>query len=180
MHYDFQERLLFSQAIVGESAVDIIRRMIPGCVKVEKTNIKMDKSGVDYIATLRGGSIINIDHKARDKGCSLHWENGPEIALEIWSVMPINGHMGKTGWTLDESKSTDYTLHTFHLNDSKMVYLLPFQLLRKSFRNHFHIWREKYKTAIQNSGEWQSQCIFVPINEIEQAIICSQKYIQYT
>ena len=160
--YDFQEQLAFSIEGRVENDGALIRQIISGCVSVVKSDQKDDRSGIDYWATLRRGSQIGIDLKLRSKGCSRWWCEGPELALETWSVLPDEQHKGKVGWTLDESKRTDYTLHRFDPTDTTMVYLLPFQLLRMTFRDHIKQWTNRYRVEQQNSGTWRSQVVFVP------------------
>jgi hypothetical protein len=168
--YDFQAKLSESQISHGEKYEEVIKRLLPGVISVEKTEVDVDKTGIDYITTLRKGAEIGIDLKVRAKGCSAHWANGEELALEIWSVCPNNRNKGIAGWTLDEAKKTDYTMHVFHKTDSNKIFLLPFQLLRKSFVNNFGIWNKRYKKAKQDSGGWQSECLFVPARVVVDAI----------
>lgn len=174
--YDFQKQLEFSQGIVQRTAEETIKTMLCGCVSVSKANIILDKSGIDYIATLRGGATVGIDHKARAAGCKKHWRQGPELALEKWSVVPSeNCPTGKPGWTLDESKATDYTLHTFAIEDTFVAYLLPFQLLRVAFRRRINQWWKSFRHELQistrqGSGGWRSECIFVPAFEVLEGI----------
>jgi hypothetical protein len=175
--YSFDERRVFSALARGRAWEDVIKDTLPGCVSVVATDLETDKSGTDYVATLRRGSIINIDLKMRSKA-GMYWTDGAEeIALEVWSVMPHCGARGKVGWTLDESKTTHYTLHVFDPVDSDRIFLLPFQLLRKAFRANCKIWCDRYRTAIQSSGAWRSQCVFVPADVVMAAIgdamICS-------
>jgi hypothetical protein len=161
--YDFQTQLAFSVYSGGRPFDRIVADTLPGVVEVIKTDVAVDKTGVDYIATLRGGSKINIDVKLRSEGCSKYWKNGAEeLALEIWSVMPEGCCKGKAGWTLDEAKDTHYTLHVFSEKDSCSAYLLPFQLLRKAFRANARQWMERFRVEIQSSRTWKSQCVFVP------------------
>jgi hypothetical protein len=169
--YDFQTQLAFSVDSGGRPFEQIISDTLPGVVTVVKTDVAVDKTGVDYIATLRGGSRINIDVKLRSKGCSKYWKNGAEeLALETWSVMPEGCCKGKAGWTLDEAKDTHYTLHVFSGNDSGSAYLLPFQLLRKAFRVNAREWMNRFRVEIQSSGKWKSQCVFVPAFIVMDAI----------
>lgn len=169
--YDFDERLHFSTTYKGRSFEEIIAGTIPGVVTVAKTDTAVDKTGVDYVATLRRGATINIDLKLRDAGASKYWQHGfEELALEKWSVVPENGRQGVAGWTLDEAKATHYTMHAFAPEDSQRVILLPFQLLRKAFKIHLTEWYRTYQHAQQSSGRWRSECVFVPADIVIEAI----------
>ncbi len=176
MNYDFHERLTFSKGVVAATCKDTIRNMVPGCVDVKETTTAMDKTGIDYIATLRRGAEVFIDHKAREGGCCKYWRRRkdgtrePEIAVELWSVRPTDTRAGKRGWTLDEAKRTHYTLHTFDPQDSREAFLLPFQLLRKAYRENFTAWNGRYKHGIQDSGGWTSECVFVPSQVVLDAL----------
>jgi hypothetical protein len=169
--YDFKTQLAFSVCSDGRPFERIIADTLPGVVTVEKTDVAVDKTGVDYVAKLRGGSKINIDVKLRSEGCSRYWKNGAEeLALETWSVMPDGSNKGRAGWTLDEAKDTHYTLHVFSEKDSSSAYLLPFQLLRKAFRTNAKKWMELFRVEIQSSKTWKSQCVFVPAFIVMDAI----------
>ena len=76
----------------------------------------------------------------------------------------------RAGWTLDESKTTHYTLHAFCPEECPTVFILPFQLLRKTLRTNYKEWALDYRIARQNSGQWQSECIFVPAPVVLSAI----------
>lgn len=165
-YYDFAERLTFSQGQVADTSENTIRQMLSGCVSVDKTDVATDKTGIDYIARLRRGGEVFIDHKARERGCSRYWKRGEELALEMWSVKPEKGRHGVAGWTLDEAKRTHYTLHTFDPSDSQQAYLLPFQLLRVTFRRQYGEWTATFPTATQSSGKWRSECVFVPASVV--------------
>lgn len=168
--YDFTERLTFSEGRRQDNDLETIKTMIVGCEDVKIAPVDLDRQGVDYVATLRKGAKILIDAKARDAGCSKHWNGEPELALEDWSVMPENGSLGKVGWTLDESKMTDLILFTFAPQDTPLCYLMSFQLLRIAFRRNYDQWRRQYKNDIQDSGAWRSRCVFVPVSIVFAAI----------
>jgi hypothetical protein len=173
---DFARKLAYSQGFRLENDLETIRKLIDGCAEVRKTNGTVDRTGVDYIATLRGGATIGIDAKTRELGCSEFWQHGePEFAPEIWSVRPggkyqIPRERARPGWTLDEAKATDYIFCTFDPADTERVYLLPFQLYRMAFRRNVSVWRDYYKKAIQDSGSWESMCVFVPASIVLNAI----------
>lgn len=176
--YAFQERFEFSNSNRSGDTEAIIMNVLDGCQSVERASIEQDKTGVDYWATLRGNARVAIDLKVREVGCSQYWRKStdqpwisePELALETWSVLPYGKSLGRVGWTLDESKATDYTLHLFDPSDSTTVFLLPFQLLRTAFRRNVSDWKQTYKLAAQNSGAWWSECVFVPADVVIQAI----------
>lgn len=169
-YYGFAERLEISRGIREATDMETIERLLAGCVHVVKTGRELDRQGVDYIATLRGGSTVLIDAKTRTPGCSLYWEQGPELALEIYSVCPDDGRSGKVGWTLNEASNVDYILFTFDPIDTKDVYLYPFQLLRTCFRRNLGEWKGRYETGHQKSDSWRSECIFVPEFVVWEAV----------
>ena len=173
--YDFDTALRVSQGVVAATAQQTIIDMLPYCVSVEKANTVDDKSGIDYWATLDSGVRIGIDHKSRNAGCRCYWKQGPELALEMWSVMPSSMCLEKIGWTLDRAKQTDYILHTFNIADSDQAYLLPFQLLRACFVRKGPEWQFEFKTDVQMSvrgmNSWCSQCVFVPASVVIQELL---------
>lgn len=170
MFYDFNAKLCYSRGIRESTDLETLKSMIPGCLSVEKTSVEQDKQGIDYIATLRKGAKILIDAKTRTKNCAKYWKCGPELALEIWSVKPENGLNGKTGWTLNESCLVDYILFTFDPVDCNTAFLYPFQLLRTSFVLFYKQWKNEFKSDIQSSGLWKSECLFVPEDVVYAAM----------
>ncbi len=175
--YEFADCLEFSRGRAAATDRETIKAIIPGCVRVAETGRELDLKGVDFVATLRRGATVNVDLKARRKGCSRHWrrsgpdfEPEPELALETWSAVPGDEQRGKVGWTLDESKITDYTLHVFDPSDTAQVFLLPFQLLRMAFRRRLSDWRGLFRCERQDNGDWVSECLFVPAETVIDAI----------
>lgn len=175
MKYDFRERVEFSKGKREQTDIATLRSMIDGCTSVVKTDLATDKSGVDYIATLRRGAKLHIDAKTREKGCSRYWTTGDaELALEKWSVIPTSSNHGAVGWTLCESKDLDLVFFKFHPDDCKTGYLFSYHHLRMAFRRNCLCWEGRFKvdtqTTTHNGKEWQSQCVFVPIPVVEHAI----------
>lgn len=178
MIYSFQNKLAMSKGARLDTDKETIRNLLDGCVSVETACTRLDKIGVDYIATLRGGAKVYVDAKTRERGCSKYWNGCPEVAIELWSVMPGGKYntlpeRAKVGWTLDEGKVTDMILYIWHTQDSEVAYLLPFQNLRMAARRNIKNWMLKYKNDIQDSGSWQSQAVFVPVNDVVQAIVAT-------
>lgn len=146
--------------------------MLDGCESVSSSSAKMDKLGVDYIATLRGGAEVYIDAKARRPGASRQagWSaDDPLLAIEKWSVAPggkYHTEKSKTGWTLDESKITDMILYTFDQSDTPSRFLLPFHSLRIAARRFIKHWSSRYGLRTQDNARYESQCVFVPSSEV--------------
>lgn len=171
MKWDFNQKLEFSFGRREQIDLETIKSTINSCILVEKTDVETDKTGIDYIATLKGGAKIGIDAKAREKGASRYWNYGEaELALEIWSVCPTETMKGKKGWTLSDRSNVDYILYTFDFDDWDKFYLLPFQLLRNAFNKNGVKWCKQYKRKRQYSDSWQSEAVFVPASVVLSAI----------
>jgi hypothetical protein len=170
--FSFDERLRFS---VGQRAQDdmaTIAGMLHDCYQVMPASRDQQRHGVDYVATLFGGAEILIDAKARDSGCSYYWKKGePDLALEIWSVMPDDGVRERVGWTLSQALMTDLVLFTFDPADHAQCYLLSFPLLRNAFAQRRFEWAKSYGTHKQHTdGRYRSECVFVPLSVVRRAI----------
>jgi hypothetical protein len=192
--YEWEDRLAMSSGVTERTHPETIQKLIgPSCVRVERNITNGNDNGIDYWAYLRGGAKLAIDIKAREHGCSKYWKScplfgvgvEPELALEIWSVKPEpENFTGQAGWTLSESKETDYILHVFDISDTPERFLLPFQLLRMGFRRNIKEWTRKFRVETQrtsraNGHRWQSECVFVPavivIDAITEEMRPSQK-----
>ena len=171
--HDFSKKLAFSNGANAESDMERIKYVLGrACAKVEKTDIEADKTGIDYVATLRGGATVNVDAKRREKGASRYWKNGePELAIETYSVYDT-----KYGWTFSTSSLVDYILYSFEPEDCNDYFFLPFQLLRKAACDNVRkigdkiLWNGLYIERKQFSGDWESRCIFVPASVVISAI----------
>lgn len=180
MRYDFFEQMAFSKGRRQESDIDTLQAMFPSSVSVIKTDEEQDRAGTDYVITLRRGARLMVDAKSRAGGCSRFWRHGPEVALEMWSVLPggkygIPDGEARVGWTLDESKEIDLILFTFDPDDHVFAYVRPFPLLREAFRRNYRDWRREHKAAPQDNvsprgSYYQSECVFVPLLIVDQAI----------
>jgi len=164
--HSFSQKFEFSLGSQQLLDVAILKNCISDCVSVIKTEEVLDRSGIDYVAHLSGGALINIDAKTREPGASKYWRyNEPELALETWSVVPDRTHSGKCGWTLNTASQVDYILYTYDRADTDKFYLLPFQFLRTVFARNEEAWSKKYMRKRQESKEykgWYSEAIFVP------------------
>ena len=165
--HSFLKKLEFSHGANAEDDKAKIKCALgAACIGVEKTDVETDKTGIDYIATLKKGATIYIDAKRRESGASRWWKHGcPELAIETWSV-----YNKKFGWTFNQSSNVDYILYTFNPLDSDRYYFIPFQLLRKvSFDNGMK-WMKLYGEKKQPNYGWESRAIFVPADVLIEAI----------
>lgn len=156
MHeYDFAQQLTWSEGIAKDGGISkILRDRIPGCYDVVQADTDSDRSGTDYWALREHGlPPLSIDVKVRRVDYSLQGKD--DLALETWSVVG-----SKPGWTRDASKRTDYILW-YWVETSRFV-LVSFPALCRVFQYYWQRWREQYPHFTQNSGAWQSECVFVP------------------
>lgn len=144
-------------------------KAIPNCISVKKTDTDLDKSGIDYIATLDGGAQINIDAKARRKGAVVSGQE-PVLALELWSRCPTDQKKGKVGWTVSRETNVDMILYTFDPDDWPSFYLIPFQFLRMAFRNNYSEWKKIWTPRKQKNNGYESQAMFVPASVVIKAV----------
>ena len=172
-YYGFADKLKKSKE-TARFQLEQLSTNFPNC-KIEIGTKAEDLMGIDYKITQPGGHIINVDGKIREEGCSRFWSTGPELALEIWSILPggkfnTPQHDAKVGWTLDDAKQTDLVLHSYHPNDTSEYFLLKFLTYKETFRYNITKWKKQYKHPIQTSDSWQSQCIFIPAKTVVEAI----------
>lgn len=173
--YDFHERLEMSmEAMQMETDKSTLENYFPDALAVRKTDTEEDKSGIDYVVTLKSGVEVGVDVKTRAKGCSRFWKNGPELALEDWSQKWPDGspNKNKPGWTCDSGKKCEYIMFKFDIEDSNKVYILPFQQLNKAFRSNYKDWRDKYRKEWQRqkTANYKSRCIFIPAKVVVDAV----------
>ena len=175
MKYDFNEQLSFStNECQLETDAALLSAYFPNVASVKKTDAAQDKAGIDYIVTLDSGATIAVDVKTRSKmRISLKDKNNPPLAIETWSQSwPHGEHKNVPGWTFDGRKKCDYIMYKFDKTDTDMVFVLPFQQLRKASMNHYHEWMAKYKEhdQRQKAAGYISKCLFVPASEVVNAV----------
>jgi len=166
---DFNADFQFSLGERQRVDLEILASVIPNCEEVFKTTPEMDRKGIDYVAVLDGGAVINIDAKARRKG-AVRPGSEPNLALETWSVCPRENQKGKPGWTCSRTSDVDLILYTFDRSDTDKFYLIPFQHLRIAFQRNFKAWREKYPLYRQQNTTWDSEAMFVPASVVLKAV----------
>lgn len=157
--YSFDERMAFAEghAPSVQAVAAIIKNRIPGCIEIERADVDNDKDGTDYFIYRHGNEALRLDLKLRDEDWAPRGYD--DLALETWSVIP-NGANGKVGWTRDETKNSDFIL--WFWRDTGRFFLVNFPALCSVFSRFWQVWARQYKTAIQQSATWQSQCVYVP------------------
>ncbi len=166
--FDMEERLAWSDGVAISADVNkILLDRIPAALRVERADGTADRNGTDWWVVRKYClNSLSIDLKARD----FDWlkKGQDDLALETWSVLPTDASPGKVGWTRDPEKRTDYILWLWC--DTLRFCLVPFPALCKAFTYFWEDWSKQYKTRRQNSGGWQSECVFVPRQVVFAAI----------
>jgi len=181
----FGDCLERSKGLRAVADMDVLREFFgESCSSVRQAGVADDLRGIDYVVTLRKETTVHVDAKLREN-CAIYWRAGiPELTLEVWSKDPDGPFPtpgGRTGWTLDEGKLTDYVLFTWPPAESRLRYVVPYQMLRIAFRKNANAWMQRFKTnrhqhnrcsGILCCGEcrWTSTCVFVPAPVVWHAI----------
>lgn len=166
--YDFKTKLQISRTRESMD-LEVLSRIFPNATDIRPGTEAEDRSGADFIVDM-DGTLVRVDVKAREPGCSKFWKANaegdriPEIAIELMSV---NGRT--KGWALDWRKKTDFYLFTFDPSDHKYCYIVAADHIRLIAERYEDVLRREFKTAIQDSGGWQSECVFLPITSLDQA-----------
>lgn len=114
------------------------------------------RGGIDRVLTLGSGRTLTVDEKVRDKD----W---PDILLEVWS----DKERRSRGW-IQKELAIDYLAYAFV--PSRRCYLLPFQTLRRAWRQNAAEWWSKYTLVdAQNSG-YVTQSVAIPIDVLMGAL----------
>ena len=160
--FDFAEQLEWANGFKDAGIAQILKARIPACYDVQKADEASDRSGTDYWALRHDLPPLSIDCKVRRLD-PIDKYGEDDLALETWSVK------GRSpGWTRDETKRTDYIL--WFWTTSGRFELVPFPPLCKAFSLYWERWSAEYGPHEQNSGRWQSECVFVPRDVIKAKI----------
>lgn len=164
--FSFGERMAMSNGVVATCDVaEVLKRMIPGAKKVNKSSAEDDKRGVDWWVDTACGDSLAVDAKVREMDYSLRGSD--DLALETWSVVGQ-----KIGWTLDESKRCDFVVWLW--KDTGRFCLMSFPMLCHAFRQNVEAWRTAYRPfkqrSVRGSLTWESECVFVPRSVVWRAI----------
>ena len=166
---DFSERMAMSQGVASNADIQgILLQEIPGALAVYPAHPTNDRRGVDWWIEMASGTHLAVDAKVRERDWAATHPDEDDLALETWSVMESQ----VPGWTRDASKRCDYVLWLW--KDTGRFCLLPFPLLCRAFSEQWEAWRDQYRVSRQRTawatGDYRSECIFVPRQEVWRAI----------
>lgn len=167
MTFDFHEQRSFSESA---QAQDLIRRhlarLFPDALTIRKAAAENDKLGADYWIEFRNGQFRAVDVKVRSEDWKAKGQ--PDIALEIWA----NREKCRPGWTIDDSKITDYVL--FVWLDTGRADLFDFRLLKAVTLANLEKWSGSYQTSYQTTasarGGYSASCMFISGRDLHAAI----------
>lgn len=174
IEYGFDDRLVMSQGASTSLSIErILLDNIPGSLKANQAHEKNDRNGVDYWVEHASGKHLGVDVKVREKDFFNINSKYDDLALETYSVKEKK----ILGWTLNESKRTDYIL--WYWKDSGRWMLVPFPMLLAVFKKNLNSWVSTYKVSMQKtptiSGGYHSECVFVP-----RKLLWEQIYLMYS
>ena len=195
---DFQKDLEFAQNFPFD--VKVLEHIFPGSIITKATPTGKNDGGIDLKTCFPCGKIRFIDLKTRrDKDrCKRMPLMMADVVIEVVSVMK-NGRVIKWGWTIDETKQTDYILWTYE--ETARWHLAPFDLLRRAALLNMRHWLAHFgwkpsgeywklwepiairnglprkAPSIQPNKGYDSACIFVPSGVIHACIAESQSGI---
>ena len=164
---DFHEDLKFSHDQSKLPIWDLIYNLAFPTFKTME-EIEQDgwaqRAGIDRLVILESGKIIYIDEKVRRKDYD-------DILIEYWS----DEERKKPGWIAKDS-ACDYIAYAFL--PSKRCYLLPFQQLRKAWKENMTDWVSKYRRVEAQNNGYVTVSVAVPI-EILMADIQKAMVVDY-
>lgn len=137
---DFNDDLEYSLDKSDDKSLnEFYRRIFPPIKEIEfKSDIKVQKRGIDKSIYLESGGIITIDEKKRR-------EDYGDILIEIWSSKEDRIR----GWLL--KSECNYIVYI--IEPANKVYLLPTLLLRLCWEDNKEKWKNKYpQICAKNKG----------------------------
>jgi len=136
----------------------VYRKAFPdleSCVSVREDGWAQ-RGGIDRVLTLKSGRTLSVDEKVR-------YKDRDDIALEYWSdeARKIRGWVAK-------DLACDFIAYAFV--PSGRCYLLPFQTLRRAWRDNRKEWvRDHFRVEAENPG-YKTISVAVPIAILMSAL----------
>lgn len=166
--FDFHQQKAMSERPKIYAAVrEAVRKQFPDVLAIHKAHVENDKRGIDYWLEFAGGKMETLDVKIREKDWALRGDKD-NICLELAS----DEGRGKPGWSLDETKLTDWVL--FYWEESGHAEIYPARMVRGALQAKRKEWESTKKTAGQvtrtDMREYMSRSIFVSGRDIWRAM----------
>lgn len=165
-----------TNAIYDEVLPEVLKKIFTGSTEVIKAKMRDDRKGTDFWVGYvnretgqNGRPAIRVDIKIQYKDPMVKFgKSGHTLPLEIWS----NIERKKVGWTLDQSKHTDYVVWWFQPTGRTVT--MPFPMLVNVFNKFCDEWLDKFPATTQKTNKgnisWHSQVVHVPVREIWKEI----------
>jgi hypothetical protein len=157
--HDFHERLAFSHAQADQPWWETVYRLaFHGfkCMVDMREDGVAQRAGIDRYVHLRGGKILAVDEKVREKDYD-------DILLERWS----DRERQHAGW-VQKPLLCDYVAYAFV--PSARCYLLPVPQLRRAWATHGRRWIAERSPVLAANRGYTTECVPVPIPELLEAI----------
>lgn len=159
MTHNFAESLAWSQSWADAPWwEDVYRQAFPAFETMicQRQDGWAQRAGIDRHVFLSDGTTVKVDEKVRE-------QDWPDFFLEYWS----DWERQKAGWVAS-NLACDYIAYAFV--PTQTCYLLPFQPLRRAWRQHCRDWVAEYgRREVANDG-WTTVGTPVPIDVVLDAI----------
>lgn len=156
-------------AEVVDKALGFLRKAWPGGL-IEVGSKQEDRQGADFV-----GSHPLFDRKYYvDMKYRRPSAFKSSFAIEWWSKLPTLTQPGQLGWSMPQPDKL--TTHILYVFEAEGMYLLDFEIMKGLVVENVGKWRSLYgshvnQTTTKSGNSWASEVSFVPIQEIESAII---------
>jgi len=157
--HDFDERLRYSEAASEEPFWDAVyHKAFPTLVNhmLCSGDTQSQRLGIDRLIVLSSGKVLAIDEKKRSR-------DYPDILLEYLS----NDTTGAPGW-IEKDLQIDYLAYAFM--PSQRVYLYPWEMLKRAWRNFRDEWLDLYKIPPARNKGYRTHSVAVPISILHSAV----------
>jgi hypothetical protein len=157
--FSFHDQLVISTGTSANRAIgEILMGVIPGALRAIQALPVNDRQGVDWWIETKSGERVAIDCKIREDDPLPKYKKD-DLALEVWSVVEKK----VVGWSLDETKRTDYVFWLF--KDTGRWCVVPFLMMVRAFKSRKDEWTASgsgYRVARQKTdNRYHSECVFV-------------------
>lgn len=157
--HDFAGQLAYSESANDEPFwQSFYRQVFPTLIACTPTpgDVLAQRNGVDRVIVLANGTVIRIDEKKRP-------ETYPDILLEYISVDTT----GAPGW-IEKELTIEYLAYAFM--DTKQVYLLDWQILKRAWRKYGNRWKARYRTIKAPNRSYNTISVAIPTQTLMAAM----------